>query len=202
VHVNDRQYGRPRSAHSESLRHSTQSWTPASQNGKAMKQSLSASQAMVQDRATGLQMSPAKGQCASIRHSTHRWAAVSQMVRNAPEQSTLRRHSTHWPAAPSQNGRVVDRHSSFDVQPRQVMAVASQTGRTAGHAAFVVQAVLTGVITFEARSPQEADATSAKGASTASTGASRRGDARNDNRCLTVGSPHGWNRGGAARWRA
>jgi hypothetical protein len=72
----------------------------------------------------------------------------------------LPRHSTHWPAL--QKGRVVDGHSSFDVQPRQVIAFASQMGRTAGQAVFVVQ--LAGVITFATRSPQEPGATTARSA--------------------------------------
>ena len=123
-----------------------------------MKQSALAAQGIVQAPATGLQVPNDGGQSVSLRHSTHRCAEGSQMIRKGPlsVQSALARQLSHRPVEPSQWCAPGDGHSRSDLQPRQARVVESQTGLTTGQTTVAEQGVILGEMTSEIRSPHEA----------------------------------------------
>lgn len=116
---------------------------------------MSALQGSVQAPATGLQVPNDRGQSASVKHSTHRWAEGSQIVRNSSVQVAFVRQPTHCAVVRSQTGDSGEGHSLSDLQPRQVSVVESQMGVGDGQVEPAEQLVIFGVMASATRSPQE-----------------------------------------------
>jgi hypothetical protein len=123
-----------------------------------MKQSAFRAQAIVHEPAIRLQISPAKGQCVSTRHSTHSFEGGAQMVRNGPGQSLLLKQLTQRPEATSQWDGDDWGHSESVVHPRHVDVAPSQTGFGAGHVRLGPQVAGTLRMTLATRSPHVAAA--------------------------------------------